>query len=183
MHPDELPQQKVYAVTDLPEQPSNFEASCLMQFGLEDAQDQYEWSIPEPDMPKRFPGAAKFIAEVEWAWDPSHDRLDCYYICSNRKRSHWFLWLRCPDDNASEFRMNSFLYAYCPRKKVDRKTAAIQLLIHAWRYETAESERDRFDWINDTGLLGVSELHAIARAVWSDRVTSKTKIQKGNRND
>ena len=171
MHPDELPQQKVYAVTNLPEPPSNFEASCLMQFGFEDTQDQYEWSIPEADLPQRFPGAATFVAQVEWAWDPSHDRLDCYYICSNRKRSHWFLWLRCPDDNASEFRMNSFLYAYCPRKKVDRKTAAIQLLIHAWRYETAESERDRFDWINDTGLLGVSELHAIARAVWGDRVT------------
>ena len=64
MHPDELPQQKVYAVTDLPEAPSNFEATCLMQFGSRGDCDGYEWSIPEADLPKRFPGAAKFIAQV-----------------------------------------------------------------------------------------------------------------------
>ena len=171
MRPDDLPQQKVYGVKDLPESPSNFEAICLMQFGVEDAQDQYEWSIPETDLPQRFPGSATFIAQVEWAWDPSHDRLDAYYICSNRRRSHWFLWLRWPDDNACECRMNSLLYAYCPRGTMDRKTAATQLLLYAWRYEAAVSARDRFDWINDTGLLGVSEVHTIAAAAWGSRGT------------
>ena len=178
MRPDDLPQQKVYAVTDIPEPPSDFEASCLMQFGLEDARDQYEWSIPEEDLPQRFPGAATFIAQVEWAWVPSHDRLDAYYICSNRRRSHWFLWLRWPDDNAPEFRMNSLLYAYCPCKAMDRKTAAIQLLLHSWRYEAAASERGRFDWINGAGLLTVSELQAIATVVWGDRVTSNPRLQE-----
>jgi hypothetical protein len=173
MRPDDLPQQKMYAVTDLPESPFNFEATCLMQFGLEDVQDQYEWSIPEADLPQRFPGAATFIAQVEWAWDPSHDRLDSYYVCSNRKRTHWFLWLRCPDDNASGFQMNNLLYAYCPRRTLDRKIAAIQLLLYVWRYEAAETARDCFDWINDTGLLSVSEIHAIATEVWGSRVTSK----------
>ena len=62
--------------------------------------------------------------------------------------------------------MNSLLYAYCPRGKVDRKIAATRLLLHAWRYEAAESKRDQFDWINDVGLLTVSEVHAIERAVW-----------------
>ena len=181
MHPDELPQQKVYAVTDLPEAPSNFEATCLMQFGSRGDCDGYEWSIPEPDLPQRFPGAAKFIAQVEWAWDPYHDRLDSYYVCSNRKRSHWFLWLRCPDDNASEFRMNSLLYAYCPRKKFDRRTAAMQLLLHAWRYELVGSERDRFYWINDAGLLTVSEIHAIAAAVWGSLVTCNEQTKNTER--
>jgi hypothetical protein len=183
MRPDELPQQKVYAVTDLPQTPSNFEAAFLMQFGSEDDRHDYDWSIPEADLPQRFPGAATFVGQVEWAWDPSHDRIDSYYICSNRKRSHWFLWLRCPDDNTGEFRMNSILYAYCPRGTTNRKSAAIHLLLHAWRYEVAESERDRFDWINDTGLLGVSEVHAIARAVWENRVTGneQTKITERGR--
>ena len=166
MRPNELPQQKVYVVTDLPQLSSSFEASCLMQFGSRGDCDDYEWSIPEADLPQRFPGAATFVAQVEWAWGPSHDRLDAYYICSNRRRSHWFLWLRCPGNDAWVFRMNSLLYAYCPRRTMDRKTAAIQLLLHAWRYEVAESERDCFDWINDTGLLTVSELQSIARAVW-----------------
>ena len=84
--------------------------------------------------------------------------------------------------------MNSLLYAYCPRRAMDRKTAAIQLLLHSWRYETAESERSRFDWINGAGLLTVSELHAIAAAVWGDRVTGEpgneqTKITEGIRHD
>ena len=171
MRPDELPQQKVYAVTDLPKLPSNFEAVCLMQVGSGDDRNHYEWIIPAADLPQRFPGAATFVAQVEWAWGPSNDRLDAYYICSNRRRSHWFLWLRWPDDNASEFRMNSLLYAYCPRRAMDRKTAATQLLLYAWRYEAAVSARDRFDWINDTGLLGISEVQAIAAAVWGNRVT------------
>jgi hypothetical protein len=169
MRPDELPQQKVYAVTDLPKLPSSFEAACLVQFGSEGDRNNYEWSIPELNLPRRFPGAATFVAQVEWAWGPSHDRLDAYYICSNRRRLHWFLWLRCPDDNAWDSRMNSLLYAYCPCGTMDRKTAATQLLLYAWRYEAAASARDRFDWINDTGLLGVTEVHAIARAVWDDQ--------------
>ena len=171
MSPDELPLQRVYAVTDIAQLPTNFEATCLMEIGFRDDRNDYEWNIPEADLPQRFPRAASFVAQVEWAWDAHHERLDSYYICSNRRRSHWFIWLRWPDDNAWEFRMNSLLYAYCPRKMMDRKTAAIQLLLHAWRYESAESERDRFDWIDDTGLLTVSELQAIAAAVWGSRVT------------
>ena len=74
--------------------------------------------------------------------------------------------------------MNSLLYAYCPCKAMDRKTAAIQLLLHSWRYEAAASERGRFDWINDAGLLSVSEIHAMARMVWGDRVTSNPRLQE-----
>lgn len=171
MRPDELPQQRVYAVTDLSQATPNFEATCLMQLGSRGDRNDYEWTIPEADLPRRFPGVATFVAQVEWALDPSHDRLDAYYICSNRRGSHWFLWLRSPDDNAWDSRMNSILYAYCARGTMDRKTAATQLLLYAWRYEAATSERCRFDWINDAGLLGVSELHAIARAVWGSRGT------------
>ena len=166
MYPDALPQQKVYEVVDLPEAPRDFQASCLIHCGFREDRNDYAWCIPEVALPQRFPGAATFVGQVEWAWDPNHTRLDAYYICSNRRRTHWFLWIRSPDENAWAFRMNSLLYAYCPRGKVERKTAAIHLLLHAWRYEAAESNRDRFDWINDAGLLTVSEIHAIARAVW-----------------
>ena len=166
MSPDELPQQKVYEVVDLPKPPPEFEASCLMQYGYQNDRNDFEWSIPEDDLPQRFPGTATFVAQVEWAWAPHHDRVDSYYICSNRRRTHWFLWLRFPDENTWENRMESILYAYCPRRKVDQKTAAIHLLLHAWRYEAAKSNTGRFDWINDAGLLTVSEIHAIVRAVW-----------------
>jgi hypothetical protein len=166
MCPDELPQQKVYEVVELPIHPLDFEASCLMHCGSRDDRNDYEWKIPEDVLPQRFPGAATFVAQVEWAWDPCHTRLDSYFICSNNKRTHWFLWIRSPDDNAWAYRMNSLLYAYCPRRKYNRKTAAMHLLLHAWRYELAECKRDRFDWINDVGILTVSEVHAIAREVW-----------------
>ena len=166
MHSDELPQQKVYEVVDLPKAPRDLQATCLMQCGSRDDRYDYAWCIPKVDLPQRFPGAATFVGQVEWAEDPIHSRLDAYYICSHRQRTHWFLWIRSPDDNTWEYRINSFLYAYCHRGKVVRKTAAIHLLLHAWRYEAAESNRDQFDWINDAGLLTVSEIHAIARAVW-----------------
>jgi hypothetical protein len=174
---DELPQQNVYEVVYLPKEPLEFQASCLMRCGTRDDRDDYAWSLPESDLPQRFPGAAIFVAQVEWAWSPHNDRLDAYYICSNRRKTHWFLWIRSPDDNAWDFRMNSLLYAYCPRGKVDRKTAAIHLLLHAWRYEAAESKRDRFDWINDVGLITVSEVHAIERAVWGKLDSSVERPQ------
>ena len=166
MCPDELPQQKVYEVVELTKPPPDFEATCLMHCGSRDDRNDYEWSISKDDLPQRFPGAAIFLAQVEWAEDPQHIRLHAYYICGNRRRTHWFLWIRSPDDNAWTYRMNSLLYAYCPRRKMDRKTAAIYLLLHAWRYELAECKRDRFDWINDVGILTVSEVRAIAREVW-----------------
>ena len=177
MHPDELPQQKMYEVVELPKQPLDFQATCLMRCGSRDDSNDYEWSVPEHELPQRFPGVATFLAQIEWADDPSHTRLDAYYICSNRRRTHWFLWIRSPDDNAWESRINSFLYAYCPCGKVNRKTAAIRLLLHAWRYEAAESKRDRFDWINGAGLLTVSEVHAIARAVWGKQGSSVERPQ------
>ena len=115
MHPCELPQQNVYEVVDLPEAPRDFQATCLMDCGDREDRIDYAWSIPEGDLPQRFPGAATFVGQVEWAEDPMYTRLDAYYICSNRRRTHWFLWIRSPDDNAWAFRMNSFLYAYGPR--------------------------------------------------------------------
>ena len=166
MHPEELLQQNVYEVVELPKVPLDFQASCVMHCECGEDPNNHAWRIPEADLPQRFPGAATFVGQVEWAWDPNHTRLDAYYICSNRRRTHWFLWIRSPDDNAWESRINSFLYAYCPRGKIDRITAAIHLLLHAWRYEAAESDWGRLDWINDAGLLNVSEIHAIARAVW-----------------
>jgi hypothetical protein len=142
-----------------------------MQLGSRDDRNDFEWTIPDSSLTKRFPGAATFIAQVEWAWDLHLVRLDAYYISSNRRRSHWFLWLRYTHNDAGEFRMMSLLYACCPRRTMDRKTVAIQLLLYARRYNSAESERSRFDWTNDTGLLGVSEVHTIAKAVWCERGT------------
>lgn len=126
---DELPQQKVYEVAYLLQEPLEFQASCLMRCGTRDDRDDYAWSLSEADLPQHFPGAATFVAQVEWAWSSHNARLDAYYICSNRKRTHWFLWIRSPDDNAWDFRMNSLLYAYCHRRKVDQKTAATYLLL------------------------------------------------------
>ena len=36
MHPDELPQQKMYEVVELPKQPRDFQATCLMRCGFRD---------------------------------------------------------------------------------------------------------------------------------------------------
>jgi hypothetical protein len=168
MHPDQLPQQRILEVVSLPACPPMFQASCLMPFGSRTDRNDYDWSIAEGDLPQRFPGAAIYVAQVEWAEDPNHTRLDAYYICSSRSRTHWFLWLRAPDDNAWQVRVNSLLYVYCQRGTIDRKTAAIHLLHHAWRYEAAESRRGRFDWINGEGLLTVAEIQAIAAAVWTE---------------
>lgn len=162
MSPSELPQQRIYEVIQLPQEPKDFEACCLIYSDRND----YSWSLPEDKMPQRFPSSAKFIGQFEWAWSIYSNRIDGYYIGSNTKKTHWFLWIRWLDEEAYSIQFKSVLYAYCPRKYNDAHLAAIYLLRYAWRFEAAETTLDKPHWINNNHLLSISEIMAISREVW-----------------
>ena len=162
MSPSVLPQQRVHEVVELPEEPRDFEATCLIYSDRND----YTWSLPEDQMPKRFPGSTKYIGQFEWAWGMYNTRIDGYYICSNAKKTHWFLWIRWLDDNSCSLKFNSILYAYCPRTGNDVHSAAIHLLRYAWRFEATETTLDQPHWINNNGILSIPEIMAISREIW-----------------
>ena len=95
----------------------------------------------------------------------NNSRFDSYYL--NPRGPYWLLWIRWLDDNW-DHAWKWALYAYCPKKGIDEKTAAIFLLQDAWKAEAKEYDLDHYFMIDDTGLLSVEDISEIARVVWPD---------------
>jgi len=160
--PSELPQQKVYEVVPLPDKPLNFEAYCTLGAN----EQKYNWLLDTEDMPKRFPSSATFMASVEWAWDYYHNRNDGYYLSSNTKKTHWFLWIKSLDDNSFDWKYHYCIYAYCPRVSNEPHSMAVHLLTHAWNTQATAESIDEPHMIMDCGLISLPELKAISRGIW-----------------
>ena len=155
MSPAQLPQQRLHAVTDLPERPAGFRVYC-------------QWHDPtsEKDTPKGSPRKVKFLGSVEWAWGFRSDRWDAYYL--NPRGKYWLLWIRDHDDNQWPVKFYWTLCAWGLRKGVSEKEAAVYLLQEAWAAEQRKSDIGWFLCINNCGLLSIPELCAIGRRVWPD---------------
>jgi hypothetical protein len=150
MSPDELPQQRIHEVVQLPERPEPFD--CLVGYS----------AVPAEAIPEDGPRSPSYLAQVEWAWSPMHNRLDAYYL--HRGRRHWVLWVRYWDDNWGHW---DWVAAACvPRKGVSEREAAVHLLLELWKHEVIEADLDHFHWINEDVYLSVAELAAIGRHVW-----------------
>lgn len=64
MTPDQLPEQRLVEVVDLPKVPDSFEPiPCL-------------FSMPDYILPKRRPREMTFPGTVEWAWAPRSSRIE-----------------------------------------------------------------------------------------------------------
>ena len=148
MKPEQLPQQRVYEVITLPQRPDPFH--CTVE-------------VPQEAVPKKGPRAAIYLGQVEWAWSPMHNSLECYYL--HRGRRYWVLWLRHFSENwcRLEWRPISCVH----HKGISEKQAAVYLLMALWQSQLREGELDKFHWINEEGYLSVAELEAIAREVWT----------------
>jgi hypothetical protein len=147
---ESIPQHRMH------EMPPSFKCIC-----------DYDLKISPNIRPRHMPRSAKFLGMVEWSWSPMHSRLDAYYLSTNMARSHWFLWVRRPNEWAdwtlsplSEVRV----FAYGPKKGVPPKVAAIHLIRAFW----IEGKTDRYDMVSEEGLLSVDEIEAIADSVWGN---------------
>ena len=151
MTPAALPQQRVNMVVELPPKPDSVELTVGYDI------------FPEEAMRRRpRPRAPELFVHVEWAETPMHSGVSAFYI--EGRRRHWLLWDRWLDDNAWTPRWRWSAAGYCPRKGIDRRTAAIHLLIEFWTMEDATLDDDDH-WINEPGMLSVEEVRAMARAV------------------
>ena len=151
MSPDELPQQRIHEVVELPDRPEPFD--CLVGYGCKAPQKA----------PSEFePNSPIYLGQTEWAWDPMHCRLEGYYL--ERDRDYWVLWARYWSDNEGDW---GWATAACVATKgVSEDQAAVHLLIEFWKYEAKESWLDHFHWINEDAFLSVAQLAAIGRATW-----------------
>jgi hypothetical protein len=112
------------------------------------------------------PRRAKFLCTLEWSETPFNERMESYYL--QHGRTHWILWIEQYDDNWGKWE-KPFAIARCPWKGVAGGDAAMTLLAAVLR---EQQRRYHSDWgrfyINDTGLLSMEELDAVADAVWGD---------------
>jgi hypothetical protein len=148
--PDQLPQQRVVAVVDLPAMPRTFDPTVCLHW--------MPWEI----LPKARPRRMAYLGTVEWAWGPMSNRVEAYFL--HRSRHHWVVWIRdpVPNDADSEWQVA----AYTPRRGVTAREAAQLLVVARWRLEADERFLDHFHWVSDEGDLAVAEWMAIGRAVW-----------------
>ena len=150
MKPEQLPRQRVYEVLTLPQRPGSFH--CRAGHG----------EVPEEAVPKKGPRAAIYLGQVEWAWGPMHNSLECYYL--HRGRRYWVLWLRHFYEDWCRWEWHPIACVH--HKGISEKQAAVYLLMAFCQNQLGEAECDKFHWINEEGYLSVAELEAIAREVW-----------------
>jgi hypothetical protein len=154
MSPGELPQKRIQEVISLPDRPADF--SSYVGYG----------DMPEGTVSKNSPRNATYLCQVEWAWSPSHNRVDSYYL--NKGRTHWSLWSRYLNDNDYPWKWVWVPVGCAPLHGLDYQTAAIHLLIDYWRFDAKEGDIDQFHWINEEGFLSMGELTGIAHEVWPE---------------
>ena len=93
-----------------------------------------------------------------------HHRIDNYYL--NPRRTGWLLWNNWVDDGTVPWTWHWLLMAHCEKGKFDEKMIAFHLVKALWQCEAENQMVDHYHWINNTGLLSVEEIQAIAREVW-----------------
>jgi hypothetical protein len=155
MSPQELPQQRIAIVVDLPPRPA----------GLVTKVDWIE--TMEIERPKRTPKTVELLCAAEWAWGPYNGRLDNYYL--SRRRSEWLIWNHIYDDNWGVWNWKIYAYSNKLKGSPDPFAVGVWMLVDAWRKEAsgeAGINLDCFDWLTLTGMLEVPVLRAMAREVW-----------------
>jgi hypothetical protein len=155
LSPNERPQQRLNLVQSLGPRPEGFSGHVSWIDG------------PPQKPPLRSPRNVERVCSVEWAWSPTHDRLDSYYI--NEKPNYWALWKHELDDGSSPWRWTWRLYAYAPKvSNEDVSTIVAYMLFDAWTDEARAVGLDHYHWINETGILDTETVQAIGRAVWGN---------------
>jgi hypothetical protein len=153
MRPEDVPQQRLYSAVELPSRPESFHGVI-------------DWMEPMPNKarPKGSPRKTTYLGSVEWATSVRETRFDSYYL--NPRGSYWLLWIRWQDDNDWKMVWRWTLYAYGKQKDVAAKTAAIYLLLDAWKKEKERSDLEHYFLIDEPGFLSIAEISEIGRQVW-----------------
>ena len=152
MAPSLLPQQRLYEVVTLPKLPKDLDPKIEIDQPL----------LKNP--PKTSPRKLTYLFSVEWAWSPMHNRIDNYYI--NPRRTGWLLWNNWVEDGGAPWTRHWDMHAHGRRCRSDERTISIHLIKAFWEFDAKYHDVEHFHWINNTGLLSVEEIEAIAREVW-----------------
>ena len=152
MSPELLPRQKLNEVVTVPELPKGLDPKVALGEPL------------QRNRPKASPRKINFLCSVEWSWSPMHHRIDNYYL--NPRRTGWLLWNNWVEDGGFPWTWHWDLMAYGNRCRSDAKTIACHLILELWKFDAKYHQVEKYHWINNTDLLSVEEIQALAREVW-----------------
>ena len=151
----DLPQQRLYQVTGLPD---------FSGLPLPTQSESGSGGIP-----RAMPESAQFICQAEWAWSPMHNRIENYYLSSSQADSRWILWVSYFDDSELPWHWETYEDVYViDQAGIPEVVASIWLLKRYWELARDDEYIDEFHWIGSEGLLEISDLKAIARIVWQE---------------
>jgi hypothetical protein len=122
---------------------------------------------------------ADLLCTIEWSWSPVHERMESYYL--QRGRTHWILSLKRFDDNWGKWEKPIAIARCLWNGLAYDKDAAMILLVAVLTEEIRyySSDPGRFD-INNTGLLSMEELDAVADAVWGRNSLNSQSAPSGS---
>ena len=124
--------------------------------GWESAEYSQDYSPP--------PRSSKLVAEVSWSWSPAHSRWSKFWLCTDQRRSGWYLY-----EEDSDYDSGKPLYACVamgmPYRKIDAKYAAEELLLTAWKEQAKYEDEFSIPNIEKLGLLDTEDIKRIGQLV------------------
>jgi len=164
--PEQLPQQKLVLVQELPARPEGF----TLVLGA--------W--PESCKPNL--RDSHTLCQLEWAWSPMNNRIQTWTITQSKCKRFYLLetglfndeslFLHYDEednviDGPEAWEFHSLGYCEVSRGLSLREHATL-LLHDALLAEIKDCDLDHYHWINSEDLLNCSDLEAIARSVWPE---------------
>ena len=152
MLPEQIPQQRLNEVVNLPAKPNDLKVYVDNDVPL------------KINRPVAWPRKLIYLCGVEWAWSPAHNRMDHYYL--NLKPNHFFLWNHYLDDLSIPWKWEWLFLSYASKCKGDLKAISTHMLLKYWETECEDQGLDHYHFIGNTGLLNVEDIQAVAREIW-----------------
>ena len=122
----------------------------------------YRGALSDEFRPKQSPRQLKRVATADFSDGPGSDAYFSYYLYS--QRHYWMLYVYLSYDGSEELTESQkwTIYCYAKKGKETAETAAVYLLMDAWR----EEEYDDPPLIENEGVLSVADLVLICQSIW-----------------
>lgn len=121
--------------------------------------DWVEWEM----IPAKLPRSATFVAEVQWISSPHHLIWCRWYVSMSTTRQEWVLWDFTPDWKDWGFERPDYALAMIPSKGIDRRTAAMHMLVALLR---SRFDDEAFTMLESCGILTEEEISEVSDVVW-----------------
>ena len=117
---------------------------------------------------ERPPRSAKLVAEIDFGSGPGGGDYRTYFLCTDRKRSGWYLWMMLSDYDTGKPVYDNVAFGR-PYRGISPKHAAEELLT-----KLLEDKRDIYEiasgswYVMEPGLLDAGDIKRIELTVWGE---------------